>query len=283
VDREVFGAPAEIYGVVDHPIYEENWPLLETASDAWNRLSRGEGAMINEQMALREDLSPGDAISLDSWETVILGVYSDYGNPIGQVVIGFNALTERFQNIDRSDFGVITDDIDGVRKALVEEFGLPEDNMINQTALKAFSISVFERTFAVTGALNVLTLGVAGLAILTSLLTLAEMRLPQLAPIWAIGLTRKKLGQIELLRALLLAALTFLLAIPVGLGLAWVLLAVINVEAFGWRIPMTLFPRDWITLGLLSLLAAALASLWPAWKLARRAPSDLVRVFTHER
>ena len=283
VERDVFDAPAEIYGVVDHPIYEENWPLLATAPDAWNRLSAGEGALINEQMARREDLAPGDPITLDGWETVILGVYSDYGNPIGQVVIELDQLSTRFDAIDRLDFGVITDDTATLRAALVEEFGLPENNMIDQTALKAFSIAVFERTFAVTGALNVLTLGVAGLAILTSLLTLAEMRLPQLAPIWAIGLTRKKLGQIELLRALLLAALTFLLAIPVGLGLAWILLAVINVEAFGWRIPMTLFPKDWITLGVLSLLAAALASLWPAWKMARRSPSDLVRVFTHER
>ncbi|MEO9826813.1 MAG: ABC transporter permease [Paracoccaceae bacterium] len=283
VGRDVFDAPAEIYGVVDHPIYAGNWPLLATAPDAWSRLANGEGALINEQMARREDLSPGDPITLDGWETVILGVYSDYGNPIGQVVIAIDQLTQRFENIDRLDFGVITKDTAAVRSALVEDFGLPENNMIDQTALKAFSIAIFERTFAVAGALNVLTLGVAGLAILTSLLTLAEMRLPQLAPIWAIGLTRKKLGQIELLRALLLAALTFLLAIPVGLGLAWVLLAVINVEAFGWRIPMTLFPKDWITLGALSLLAAALASLWPAWKMARRSPSDLVRVFTHER
>ncbi len=55
-------------------------------------------------------------------------------------------------------------------------------------------------------------------------------------------MTRKTLAQIELIRALILAALTFVLALPVGLGLAWVLLAVINVEAFGWRLPMSLFP-----------------------------------------
>ena len=69
------------------------------------------------------------------------------------------------------------------------------------------------------------------------------------------------------LRALLLAALTFVLALPVGLGLAWVLLAVINVEAFGWRLPLRVFPWEWLRLGLLALLAAGLASLWPAWRL----------------
>ena len=65
--------------------------------------------------------------------------------------------------------------------------------------------------------------------------------------------------------------------------LAWVLLAVINVEAFGWRLPMHFFPSDWLLLGALSLLAAALASLWPARRLATRPPADLVKVFAHER
>ena len=88
---------------------------------------------------------------------------------------------------------------------------------------------------------------------------------------------------IELLRAVTLAIVTFLLAIPVGLGLAWVLLSVINVEAFGWKLPMTVFPADWLWLFLAALAAALLSSLWPALQLARRPPADLIRVFTHER
>jgi putative ABC transport system permease protein len=128
-----------------------------------------------------------------------------------------------------------------------------------------------------------MTLGVAGFAILTSLLTLAQMRLPQLAPVWALGLTRARLARLEVLRALLLAALTMVLAVPVGLVLAWVLLAVINVEAFGWRLPMHLFPGQWAVLAVLALLAATLASLWPARKLATMPPAALLRVFASER
>ncbi|MDA9865546.1 ABC transporter permease, partial [bacterium] len=284
IDGEVLGAPAEIYGVVDHPVYFENWPLLSAVPNPWATLATGEGAMVNEQLARREDLSPGDPLTLPGgWTTEIVGVYGDYGNPLGQVVIPLATLTARYPQADRSDFGILTDDPLTLRTALVEEFGLPEDNLVDQTALKALSMQIFERTFAVTGALNILTLSVAGIAILTSLLTLASMRLPQLAPVWALGLTRKTLAQIELIRALILAALTFIIALPVGLGLAWVLLAVINVEAFGWRLPMTLFPRDWVWLGLLSLAAAGIASLWPARQLAKRPPADLIRVFSHER
>ena len=283
-DGDVLGAPAEIYGVVDHPIYRQSWPLLAALPDAWDILATGEGALVNEQLARREALTPGETLELPGgWETQIVGVYSDYGNPIGQVVIPLTALKTQYPEADRSDFGVLTDDPAGLRQALTQEFGVPEDNLIDQGALKAFSMQIFERTFAVTGALNVLTLSVAGIAILTSLLTLASMRLPQLAPVWALGLTRATLSRLELVRALILAALTFLLALPVGLGLAWVLLAVINVEAFGWRLPMSLFPQDWVWLGLLSLAAAGLASLWPARQLAKRPPADLIRVFSHER
>ena len=284
VDGDVLGAPTEIYGVVDHPIYRATWPLLDQLPDTWDRLVAGDGALVNEQLARREGLSPGDPLTLPGGLTTpLLGIYSDYGNPNGQVILSLDTLTARFPEVDRSDFGVLTEDREGLRQALVEEFGLPPDNLIDQAALKAFSLGIFERTFAVTAALNVLTLAVAGIAILTSLLTLATMRLPQLAPVWALGLTRATLGRIELLRALILAGLTFLLAIPVGLGLAWVLLAVINVEAFGWRLPLFVFPMDWLWLGLLSLIAALIAGFWPARQLAKRPPADLIRVFTHER
>lgn len=286
VDAEVMGAPAEIYGVVDHPIYAANWPLLTALPDTWSRIAAGTGALVNEQLARREEMSLGDRLPLPGgWTTTVIGIYSDYGNPLGQVVLPLNALTRHYPDVDRSDFGILVpeEDRETLTVALTEEFGLPEDRITDQGAIKEFSLSVFERTFAVTATLNFLTLAVAGVAILTSLLTLASMRLPQLAPAWALGLTRTTLGRLEFVRALVLAALTFTFALPVGLVLAWMLLAIINVEAFGWRLPMHLFPLDWALLGALSLGAAGLASIWPAYQLAKRPPADLARVFSHER
>jgi putative ABC transport system permease protein len=219
------------------------------------------------------------------WTPEVAGVYSDYGNPLAQVLISVEQLTTRFPDVARLQFGLRLppDRIAALMDALVSDFGLPQENMLDQSSIKRFSLDVFDRTFLVSGALNVLTLAVAGFAILTSLLTLATMRLPQLAPAWALGMTRSQLARLELLRALALAALTAVLAIPVGLLLAWVLLAVINVEAFGWRLPMHLFPGTWLTLAGLAILAAALASLWPSYRLSRLQPATLLRVFSHER
>jgi putative ABC transport system permease protein len=155
--------------------------------------------------------------------------------------------------------------------------------VINQAGIKAHSLAIFDRTFTVTTALNVLTLSVAGFAILMSLLTLTAMRVPQLAPAWAMGLTRAQLGRLELIRTVMLAVLTGAIALPLGLALAWVLLVVVNVAAFGWRLPMYLFPWDYAQLGVLAILAAGLAALWPALRLARTPPADLLKVFSNER
>jgi len=285
VERDVAGLPAEVFGNRPHATYRDNWRFLQSAPGAWEAVDAGAGVVINEQLSRRAGLAVGDAVVLEGAAFEVLGVYGDYGNPIGQVILTEAAFERLFPGVEALRFGLRLppDAVPALEAALRDDFGLGEGRMIDQAGIKAISMQVFERTFAVTAALNVLTLAVAGFAMLMSLLTLAAMRLPQLAPVWALGLTRADLGRAELLRALLLAALTAVLALPLGLALAWVLLAVVNVEAFGWRLPMALFPGDYARLGLFACLAALIAALWPARRLARTPPAELLKVFTNER
>ncbi|SMX40173.1 ABC transporter permease [Octadecabacter ascidiaceicola] len=284
-NQDVRGLPSEIYGPTAHSTYRENWLFLQSADDAWARIEAGEGAAINEQLARRAEIAIGDDITLAGEAFPVLGIYGDYGNPIGQIIVTETTFKRLFPDIRPNRFGLRMDaaDVPVLTEALRKDFSLADAQMVNQAGIKAFSLSVFDRTFTVTGALNVLTLAVAGFAILMSLLTLATMRLPQLAPVWAQGLTRARLGRIEIIRAVLLALLTAGLALPLGLALAWTLLAVVNVEAFGWRLPMFLFPLDYARLAVFAVGAAVLAALWPARKLARTRPSDLLKVFSNER
>lgn len=286
VERKVAGQPAQIYGVVDHETYRKNWPMLSAVPDVWEKLARGDGVLINEQLSHRQKLNPGSAIALpEEWQSQVLGVYSDYGNPIGQVIVGFDQLNQHFKDVIKLRYGIRVqpDKATALAEDLRKQFDLPATNIVNQADLKKFSLDVFERTFTVTTALNVLTLGVAAIAMFASLMTLAEMRLPQLAPVWAMGLTRRRLAVLEFLRSLMLAALTLVAALPLGLALAWILLSIVNVEAFGWRLPMYIFPAQWAWLGLLGLLASAMAAAFPVRRLAHIAPSDLLKVFANER
>ena len=284
--QTVLGQPVEIYGTRDHSTYRENWQLLLASPDAWDKLAAGQGVLINEQLFHRTGLKLGDQVPLAQGAGLpLLGVYGDYGNPIGQIVLTERAFQSRFPDVTALRFGlrVSPERVMEVRQRLMEEGGLRSDAIIDQAAIKALSLSVFERTFVVTTALNILTLAVAGFAILMSLLTLATMRLPQMAPVWALGVTRRRLALMDVARALLLASLTGVLALPLGLALAWCLLAVVNVEAFGWRLPMYLFWLDYLRLGAFALIAAVLAAASPAWRMARVAPVQLLGVFRHER
>lgn len=284
-ETPLFGRPGEVYGIADHATYRDNWPLLSATPDVWDRIAAGQGLMVNEQLYRAKGLALGDAVDLPGGPLPVVGVYSDYGNPKPQVLIAPEALMSRFPDTPRLRFGlrVAPNRAEALATALVAGFGLPEDAVVDQASLKALSLQIFERTFAVTAALNVLTLGVAGLAMFASLLTLSGLRLPQLAPVWAMGLTRQRLALLEFARTLLLAALTLMAALPLGLALAWVLLAVVNVAAFGWRLPMQVFPGDLMQLGGIALLAAGVASLIPVLRLARIAPASLLRVFANER
>nr|WP_239479889.1 ABC transporter permease [Actibacterium sp. 188UL27-1] len=286
VMADLNGAPGQVFGIVDHATYRDSWPMLEATPTVWDEVAGGAAVLINEQLARRAGYGLGDTLAVEpGWAFTVVGIYSDYGNPSGQAVIAIDQLIERHPDVPRLRYGlrIPPDQIDGLTAALVQDLGLEPGQITDQAAIKQVSVRVFEQTFSVTGALNVLTLSVAGFAIFTSLLTLASLRLPQLAPVWALGLTRATLARLELGRSLVLAAATFVVAVPTGLALAWALLAVVNVEAFGWRLPMHLFPGQWLRLFALALIAALLAAALPVRRLRRTAPAEFLKVFAHER
>ncbi|MCV2876048.1 FtsX-like permease family protein [Rhodobacteraceae bacterium XHP0102] len=286
IETRFGGLPAQLHGLIDHATYRDHWPFLEAADQAWSDMATGQGVVINEQLARRDGYRLGDLFAVTPNLTLpILGIYSDYGNPEGQAIIGLSLFQSLFPDTPILRFALRTDPnrVTELAAEITAATGLSPQSMINQTAVKDISLRVFEQTFQVTYALNALTLGVAGFAIFTSLLTLSDMRLVQIAPIWAAGQRRRILAGTEMLRILAFALFCSLFALPVGFALAHFLLAIINVEAFGWRLPMSVFPTDLLKLGAMALCAAGISAIWPAWKLARLSPHRLLGLFAHER
>ena len=288
-DTQIGGAPVEILGLADHATYRDHWPLLESAANAWTRLRPGDAGFISEQLARRLKLGIGDSVEVPApggnWTLEVIGIYADYGNPKGQIAVNIAALTRRFPAIPMTRIGlrVAPAAVPALIASLQEKFELDSRNLLDQATLKAESTRIFNRTFAVTAALNAFTLGVAGVALLTSLLTLGNSRLPQLAPLWAVGITRRRLAAIELLKTMSVALITTLLALPLGLLVAWCLIAVVNVKAFGWRLPFHVFPLQLLQLLAVAMIASLLAALIPVLKLARMQPASLIKIFADER
>lgn len=281
------GWPVEVVGFEDHSTYRDRWSFLDALPDTWDRVAAGTAVLVNEQLARRMGLWAGDSLTINTamgpWTRAIAGVYADYGNISGQVRAQLKAVLHQFPAARPTALSVRTHSPDSVAKALQARFDIPPERMINQQDLKAFSRGVFERTFAITLALNTLTLSIAGLAIFSSLLTLAASRLPSLAPLWAMGLTRRHLAGLDLVKTLLLAGFTALLALPLGMAIDWIMVSLVNVRAFGWQLPFGVFSADWLRLSLLALGVAAVAGAYPAYRLMRTSPARLIKVFSDAR
>jgi putative ABC transport system permease protein len=289
LDTRLQGWPVDIAAIVDAPLYREHWPLLESANaQPWDTLFNSDSLMLSEQLARRLNLGIGDHLTLPSqqggWSPRIIGIYADYGNPRGHVLLAASNFRQHWPQVPVSRVAVRMDParVNDLKQRLEGHFSLDDSRIVAQGQLKAWATQVFERTFAATAALNSLTLGVAGVALFISLLTQSQGRLAQLAPLWALGVRRRDLMLLNLGQTWLLTLLTLTLAIPLGILLAWCLVAVINVQAFGWRLPLQVFPAQLLRLLGLAVLAMWLASAWPLARLLRSRPADLIRVLVDD-
>ena len=288
-ETRIGGWPVDVYGIRDHATYRDHFSLLSESSRAWNRVRNGSGVLVSEQLAQRMSLGLGTRVAIPTengaWKVPVVGIFADYGNPKGQVRVNVDRLVRHWPEARRTHYSVRT--APEAAAELIErmraEFGDALAQVSDQAALKTASFRIFERTFAVTGALNTLTLFVSGIALFASLLTLSDVRLAQLAPVWALGVTRRRLTDLEVGKVLVLAAMTAVLAVPLGLLLAWCLVAIVNVQAFGWRLPFHVFPLQWVVILVLALVTAFLAAMLPVLRLGRTAPADLLKVFANER
>ncbi|MFG0421575.1 ABC transporter permease [Pseudomonas sp. zjy_8] len=285
-DMQLQGWPVQVQGIVDHPAYRTRWPLLEKHSRAWQQLASGQGVMLSEQLARRLNLQLGDSLQLPAGTPAlpVVGIYADYGNPKGHVLVNAGWLRAHWPQATLAGLSVdlSAERVPVLKAALQQHFALDDSRVVEQARLKRWSTDVFNRTFTATAALNSLTLGVAGVALFINLLTLGQARLGQLAPLWALGVRRMQLVWLSLGQTLMLSSFTVLLAIPLGLLLAWCLVAVVNVQAFGWRLPLYVFPMQLLQLTVLGMLTSLIACAWPLWQLARRQPRELLRPLADE-
>jgi putative ABC transport system permease protein len=281
--------PVEIVGMTPHETYSAHFPLLDGGAGTWTALRDRDSVLISEQLARRLKVGLGDVLDIpasrENWRAEIVGVFPDYGNPKGQLRIDHARLARHFTDASGVHYALraAPADLPRVMARMRSRFGAKIARLIDQAEVKKISTDIFERTFTVTAALNVLTLIVSAIALFASLLTLSNSRIAQIAPVWAVGVTRRRLAGLELLRILLFSAGAALLAIPLGVFITWGLVAIVNVAAFGWRLPMHIFPMQWAQVFLVAIGAALVAAIAPALRLAASAPTDLLKVFANER
>ena len=143
--------------------------------------------------------------------------------------------------------------------------------------LRAEVMDVFDRTFAITQALQLLATLVAFIGVLSALLSLELERQRELGILRAVGLTVRQLWGLVMLETGLLGGVAGLLAIPTGYVLTLILVYIINQRSFGWTLQMQILPAPFLQAVILAIVAALLAGIYPAWRMSRMATAEAMR------
>jgi len=282
------GGPVQVVALDVDPARPPRWRFREGSSDAvWG--ARGPGAIedviVSEPYANRRGARVGEAVRLHTdrggHDFRVAGVFYDYGSSAGVVVMSRRTY-DRFWD-DRRVSGVAIEaapgaDLGALMAALRERAAGDQVVVVRSNrALREASLEIFDRTFAITSVLRTLTAAVAFIGMLAALMALQLERAREIAVLRTLGLTPRQVWALVTAETGLMGLLAGVLAVPGGLMLAGILVFVINRRSFGWTMPIDPSPAILLQGVALSALAAVLAGLYPAWRMARARPADALR------
>jgi putative ABC transport system permease protein len=149
-------------------------------------------------------------------------------------------------------------------------------NIAPNEVLRRGAIQVFDRTFAVTYALEGVAIIVAMLGAASALLALVLDRRREIGLIRYLGAAKGQVRNMILTEAALLGLLAGLLGLALGTALSLVLIYVVNKQSFGWTIQF--HPPALLLGGALLLVWAftVLAGVYPARFAAKLEPAEVV-------
>ena len=130
--------------------------------------------------------------------------------------------------------------------------------------LRAEVLRIFDSTFAITYALEIIAIAVAMLGVAATLLTLVLERRRELSLLRLIGAASRQVRRVVVIEAALIGAASQAIGLVVGLALSVLLVYVINVQSFGWTIQFRVPVMFLVQVSLLVVVATAIAGLYPA-------------------
>ncbi|MFM7199542.1 MAG: FtsX-like permease family protein [Myxococcota bacterium] len=286
VKLELRDGPLEVVGATI-PLEEDRRGYKLVAGEyaqVWAAFDRGE-ALITEPLATRWKLRVGDRFELPTVSGprafTVAGIYYDYATDRGLVTLDQPVVLEQWQVEGVTAMGLYARPGVDIETWVMRLRGhVPAEvnaNIRSARTLRNASIEIFDRTFSILTVLQLLSTGVAFIGILSALMALQLERARELAVLRAIGLTPGQVWRVVVLQTSLMGVLAGLLAAPLGSWIAWLLVEVINRRSFGWSMPLELVPSVYGESMMAAVLAAALAGLFPAWKMSRTSPALALR------
>ncbi len=246
-------------------------------------LQRGE-VLIGEPLARKGGYDVGDTLILagPSGPLVfpIAGVAYDYTSEGGTAFITMDTMHRHFPRERRNNAALFLDDgadVEMVVTQLKKQYENSPLVLRSNQDLRREVLAIFDQTFAVTRTLQSLALLIAVLGVALSLVAQARERSGELALLRSLGATRRQVFQLFVGEGLSMGFIGLGLGIVGGIGLAALLILVVNRAFFGWTIQPAVPWLDLVGQFVVVLLATAVAAVYPAAQAGLSGPEQLTR------
>jgi len=231
---------------------------------------RGE-VLVSEPFARRFGAEAGAAVSVPTPRGPrpfrVAGVYRDYSNDRGTVVMDRALYLDIFGDSRITSAAVLARpgaDVGALRRRILAKAeGHYAISVSTNRELRKEALAIFDRTFAVTRALEAIAIGVSVLGIANALVASAVERRRAFGLLRAIGASGAQIRSATLLEALLTGLVGTAAAIAAGTAFAWLLLGVINPQSFGWTVALSVPAGSLAGAAAFVLAASFLAGIVP--------------------
>ncbi len=256
--------------------------LFKAPADGAAALARAigtESVIVSEAFASKYGVAPGEAITLATMQGdhpfAVAAVYYDYAVDRGIVVMDRPVFVRYFGDLPPASAAVYLKDgadPDQVRDEMIA--ALDEGHrafVFTNRALRTEVLRIFDSTFAITYALELIAIAVAMFGVAGTLLTLVIERRRELAMLRLVGALTRQVQRVVVTEAALIGATSMAIGLVMGLALSLLLVYVINVQSFGWTIQFRVPVPFLIQVSLAVVAATALAGFYPARRASRLA------------
>jgi putative ABC transport system permease protein len=242
------------------------------AGAAVARAADADTVLVSEAFAIKAGKHAGDALRLDTPGGAktfrIAAVYYDYTTDRGVVVMD-DAMFARYYGESRPNSLAIYLDPgvspESVRESLIQALGDEHHVFIHTNGtLRREVLRIFDSTFAITYALEGIAIAVAIMGVAGTLFTLILEQRRDLTVLRMVGADRRQVRRMVLVEAGVIGLVSQLLGLVAGIGLAVILVFVVNVQSFGWTIQFHVPVAFLLQMTLVMTAATALAGVYPA-------------------
>ena len=281
------GSPATL-GLADVDLYRRHAGVDffdgPAPEEIWRTLEAGEGVIASELFGYRHGVEPGDTIRLalgsGPVELEVAGIFYDYSGERELLIGDRGALLVHLPDPRLSSAGVYLEpgaDFEETGAELGRAVSGRGVEVTPTRTIRSEAIRIFDRTFAITYALEAIAIFVAILGMAEALLNLVYDRRSELALLRMHGASLGQVRRLVLVQAGLLGVLASLMGLALGAASSQVLLRVIHKQSFGWSLPLH-WPWEFLAAVLVAIVVASVvAGLYPARIGARLVPVEVLR------